>query len=249
MRKATDDTSTIKPMQPASTEIALNMHGRRDYRGLKTIVDMSGTVVAHHSLTNSLNEAIFVLLKCPHPRAESDSTSGLLAGGLKLQASVPGIQENSKESWLWSGTIEGHGSVGIQTSYQVMSLKGFTYKIGSQEGEPVKQARLTFHRRDLDSIQFESGDGRIQPTNDTVVWERSDFLGSDSFPATFSTKDSPYDFQGQPGPFQSELRRKHQEAKELGHACFLQNFRREPGRQSAGNLSRLVEPRASIDLR
>ena len=182
-RKVTDDISVIKPAQPELSEIRFDMRGRRDYRGLRTIMDMSGEFRARHVLTNSFDEPIFVLFKSPHPRAEGGTGQGLLAGGLKLQASVSGSQENSKDAWFWSGTIGAHGSLTLEISYQVASLKGVTYRVGEQNGNPVKQLRVTFQRQDLASMRFESGDGTIAGPEDNVVWERRDFLAPDFFSA------------------------------------------------------------------
>ena len=67
-RKVGDDVSVIKPVQPEFSEVRFDMSGRRDYRGLRTIRDMSGEFHASYVLTNSLEEATFVLFKCPHPR-------------------------------------------------------------------------------------------------------------------------------------------------------------------------------------
>ena len=41
-RKASEDVSVIKPMQPELSEVRFDMTGRRDYRGLRTILDMAG---------------------------------------------------------------------------------------------------------------------------------------------------------------------------------------------------------------
>ena len=182
-RKVTDDISVIKPAQPELSEIRFDMRGRRDYRGLKTIMDMSGEFRARHTLTNTFDEPIFVLFKSPHPRTESGTGQGLLASGLKMQASVSGSQENSKDAWFWSGTVGAHGSLTIDISYQVGSLKGVTYRVGEQNGNPVKQLRVTFQRQDLASMRFESGDGTMAGPEDTVVWERRDFLAPDFFSA------------------------------------------------------------------
>lgn len=180
IRKRSDDVAVIKPAQPESSEITFDMHGRRDYRGLRTVIDMSGEFHARHVLTNAFDEPVFVLFKCPHPRSENDS---LLAGGLKLQASAPGIQENAKDAWFWSGTLEPHATVNIDISYQAASLKGVTYRMDGPAAEPVKHLRVAFHRHDLTAIHFESGDGAIPGADEGVVWERKDFLAPDSFSA------------------------------------------------------------------
>ena len=41
-RKVTDDISVIKSIQPEFSDVQFDMQGRRDYRGLRTIRDMSG---------------------------------------------------------------------------------------------------------------------------------------------------------------------------------------------------------------
>ncbi len=182
-RKVSDDVSVIKPAQPASADVRFDMTGRRDYRGLKTISDMSGQFRADYVLTNSFDEALFVLLKCAHPHSDSETGQGLLAGGLRLQASVPGVEENVKDAWLWSGTIAPRSAVTVSISYEVASLRGVTYKIREQQGNPAKHLRVTFHRQDLESMRFESGDGANLKPGATVVWERRDFLPPDFFSA------------------------------------------------------------------
>ncbi|MDB6112567.1 MAG: hypothetical protein JWR69_4317, partial [Pedosphaera sp.] len=164
-RKVSDDVSVVKPMQPELSEVRFDMAGRRDYRGLRTVMDMSGEFHGRFVLTNTLEEPIFVLFKCPHPRTDRDTGGNLLASGLRLQASVNGAQENSGDAWLWSGTLEAHGGSTIDISYQAAALKSVTYRVGEQNGNPVNQLRLTFHRQDLDSMSFGSGDG-AQPSRD-----------------------------------------------------------------------------------
>jgi hypothetical protein len=171
-----DDVSVIKPMQPEDSEVRFDMTGRRDYRGLRTIMDMSGQFQARYDLTNVLDEPVFVLFKCPHPRTGTPDNGTLPASGLRLQSSVNGVQENAGQAWLWSGTLEAHGGANIDISYQVASIKGATYRVGEQNGNPVKQLRVTFHRKDLDSMRFESGDGIKAATDQTVSWEQRDFL-------------------------------------------------------------------------
>ncbi len=183
VRKVSDDVGVIKAAQPESSEISFEMRGRRDYRGLRTVIDMSGKFHARHVLKNAFDEPVFVLFKCPHPRAHAESQAGLLASGLKLVASVPGVQENAKDAWIWSGRLEAHGTVEIDVSYQAASLVGVTYRIDGPAAEPVKQLRVTFQRQDLAAVRFESGDGPIADAGERVVWERKDFLAQDSFSA------------------------------------------------------------------
>jgi hypothetical protein len=74
VRKVSDDISAVKPAQPELSEVRFEMIGRRDYRGLRTIRDMSGEVRAGYVLTNQFEEPIFVLFKCSHPRTENGET-------------------------------------------------------------------------------------------------------------------------------------------------------------------------------
>jgi hypothetical protein len=183
-RKVSDDVSVVKPMQPELSDVRFDMSGRRDYRGLRTVMDMAGEFHGRYVLTNTFDEPIFVLFKCPHPRTDRDTGSNLLAAGLRLQSSLGGAQENSGDAWLWSGTLDAHSGTAIDISYQAAALKGVTYRVGEQNGNPVKQLLLTFHRQDLGSMRFGSGDG-AQPSRDaTVTWERKDFLAPDFFSAS-----------------------------------------------------------------
>ncbi|MBE0545149.1 MAG: hypothetical protein IH623_27740 [Verrucomicrobia bacterium] len=182
-RKVSDDVSVIKPVQPQFSDVQINMQGRRDYRGLRTVLDMSGEFRARYSVTNAFEEPLFVLFKCPHPRTERGDNQGLLAGELRLQSSVNGVQENVRDAWIWSGTLEPHTAASLEVSYHVGSLQGISYRVGEQNGNPVKQHRVTFTRQDLDSMRFESGDGTKRTADPTVVWERRDFLAPDFFSA------------------------------------------------------------------
>jgi len=182
-RKRTDDVSVIKSMQPNSSQIRFNMSGRRDYRGLKTISDMSGQFSGRFTVTNGGNEPMFVLFRCPHPRTDSNDRQSFAAGGLKLQASVPGVQENATNAWLWSGALAEHASATIEISYQAASLKGAVYRIDQQAGIPLNQVQVNFDRQDLSSMNFESGDGAIPDTN-PAGWKRENFLGPDFFSAS-----------------------------------------------------------------
>jgi hypothetical protein len=96
---------------------------------------------------------------------------------------VNGVPENTTNAWFWSGTLESHSSATIEISYHVASLKGVSYRIGAQSGNQVKQLRVAFHRTGLASMRFESGDGSRMPPDETVVWERRDFLAPDFFSA------------------------------------------------------------------
>jgi len=164
--------------------VRFDVSGRRDYRGLRTILDMSGGFQGRYMVSNQFDEPMFVLFKCPHPRTEDGDNQSLQAGELRLQASTAGVQESSKEAWFWSGVIDQHTSASIDVSYTVASLKGVSYRVASRDGGQVKQLRVAIHRKDLGSMRFESGDGAKRPTDDTVVWERRDFLTPDFFSAS-----------------------------------------------------------------
>ncbi len=183
VRKVSDDISVIKPTSPETSDIRFDMKGRRDYRGLRTIMDMSGDFRATYMLTNTFAEPIFALFKCPHPRSESVDGQGLLAGELRLQTSAPGESENTKDAWYWSGTIEAHGSAGIEISYQCASLKGVSYRIDDRSGNQIRHLKVALHRQDLDSMHFESGDGSRVTSDETVIWQRQNFLAPDFFSA------------------------------------------------------------------
>lgn len=183
VRRVTDDVAAIKPAQPELSEVQFDLRGHRDHRGLRTVLDMSGSVVARHVLTNSHEEPLFVLFRCPHPRAGDSSGESLQAGSLKLQSSVPGTQENAKDAWLWTGQLAAHGSATLEISYQVAALKGVSYRVTGQGGDPVRRVRVEIRRQDLDSMRFGSGDGAIPATHEPVVWDRRDFLAPDTFSA------------------------------------------------------------------
>jgi hypothetical protein len=179
-RKVTDDISVIKGVQPELSEVRFDMHGRRDYRGLRTINDMEGEFRARYVLTNASEEGMFVLFKCPHPRS---SEQNVRAGELRLQASTSGMQETSTNAWFWSGLIDAGSAATIEVSYHVTSLKGVSYRVVPQNGSQIKQLRVAIHRKDLPAMRFESGDGTERPPDDTVVWDRRDFLAPDFFSA------------------------------------------------------------------
>jgi hypothetical protein len=180
-RKMSDDVSVIKPMQPEDSEINFDMNGRRDYRGLRTIMDMSGGFHAQFGFTNAFDEPIFVLFKCPHPRNGIADGSNLPVSGLKLQSSVGGVQENGADAWLWSGTLAPQSGANIEIFYQVASIRGVTYRVGEQNGNPVKAVHVVFRRQDLDPMRFESGDGIKTTMAETVSWERREFLAPDFY--------------------------------------------------------------------
>ncbi|MST94290.1 MAG: hypothetical protein EXS33_03275 [Pedosphaera sp.] len=133
-RKVNDDVSVIRPVQADFSDVRFEMNGRRDYRGLRTIMDMSGQFRARHVVSNAFDEPIFVLFKCLHPPSQDGESQHLLAGEMKLQASTSGVQESTKEAWLWSGTLETHSSTSVEISCHVASLKGLTYRVSDKNG-------------------------------------------------------------------------------------------------------------------
>jgi hypothetical protein len=184
-RKMSDDVSVIKTAQAESSDVRFDMNGRRDYRGLRTILDMSGQFRATHVLTNAFEEPLFVLFKCPHPRTEGEA-QGVTAGDLRLQASVNGVTENTKDAWFWSGTIEPRASAKIEISYHVASLKGVTYRVGATNENQVKHFRVAVHRKDIGAMRVESDDGARVSEEPSVVWERKDFLAPAFFSASIA---------------------------------------------------------------
>ena len=143
----------VEPMLPPPKR-------RRDNRGLRTIMDMSGEFRARYVLTNAFEEPIFVLFKCPHPRTENGDNQGLLAGELKLQASPNGVQEDTTNAWFWSGTLEAHGAANIEISYQVASLKGVAYRLGDRTEPERRQVLAHLLADELEEIDDELGFAR-----------------------------------------------------------------------------------------
>ena len=182
VRKLSDDVSVVRPSQPEFSEVHFDMSGRRDYRGLRTISDMFGGFRARYVLSNAFEEPAFVLFKCPHPRTEH-ADGGLLAGELKLRGPTNGVQETAKDAWFWTGTIDRGGTANVEVSYRVGSLKGVTYRIAGQTGTQVKHVRVALDRKDIPAMRVESGDGTQRPADDSIVWERKDFLAPDFFSA------------------------------------------------------------------
>ena len=74
----------------------------------------------------------------------------------------------------------------------VASLKGAAYRVGDQNGNPVKQLRVTFHRKDLAALRFESGDGLVASADETVSWERRDFLAPGFYAGSIAESRSLY---------------------------------------------------------
>lgn len=184
MRGVADDVSLVKPGAVESSEVEFDMRGRRDYRGLRTLMDMSGAVRARYVVTNAQSGPVFVWFRCAHPRSAGDADTHVLASALRLEASAEGWQENGGSAWVWTGAVPAGGSVRLDVSYQVASLKGVSYRVSEPAGSTVKQLRVVFRRQDLGAMRFEGGEGAIPAAADSVVWERRDFLAPDFFSAT-----------------------------------------------------------------
>lgn len=182
VRRASEDVAVIHTAQPDTATVEFSMQGHRDYRGLRTLMNMSGEVRSRHTLSNRFPERIFVLFRSPHPQAEGGGE--LQAMDLRLESSVPGITENGKEAWTWSGLLEPGQSVTLEQRYDVSAIRRVQYRIASHSAEPLHQFRLTFRTRDLDSLRFETGDGTQPGSDGTMVWERREFLAPASFNAT-----------------------------------------------------------------
>jgi hypothetical protein len=183
MRRIHDDVSVMQETQPEQTQVSFSMKARRDYRGLRTIIDMEGRFEGRYTLTNPHPDTVFVLFKCPHPRSEKNSSYNLNASALSLVSSTAGIEENTATAWFWSGEIEAQKSVQITVSYRAATITGVRYLITSSRGIPIQAHRVEIQVEDLPSMLFESGEGAAEPRGDRVVWERNNFLPPDHFAA------------------------------------------------------------------
>ena len=79
IRKVSDDIAATRLSRPEWSDVQCHLNGRRDYRGLRTILDMSGEFQARYRVTNTFAEPIFVLFKCLHPRTDAGPAQTLLA--------------------------------------------------------------------------------------------------------------------------------------------------------------------------
>jgi hypothetical protein len=137
---------------------------------------MEGKFAGRYTIANPYNEPVFVLFKCPHPRAEKNSPDNVNASALSLVSSVTGIEENTATAWFWSGEIEAQKSAQITVSYRAAAITGVRYLITSSRGIPIKAHRVEIQVEDLPSMIFESGEGTAEPRGNLVVWERNNFL-------------------------------------------------------------------------
>jgi hypothetical protein len=183
LRKVHDDVSSYKEIQAERTDIEFHMRARRDYRGLRTIIDMAGDFQGRYTITNPFDEPVFVLFKCPHPRPSGNSRHGLKASALDLNAGGTGIRENTSDAWFWSGELPANGSQEIRISYHAASVRSVQYKLVSNNGIPIKAHRVKITVEDLPNMDFVSGDGKAIPEGNAVVWERNEFLPPEHFSA------------------------------------------------------------------
>lgn len=181
LRKVSDDVAMVKESQPSLTQINFDMMGRRDYRGLQTIMDMTGRFRGVYTVSNSHDGAVFVLFKCPHPRAESRSGVGGFVNGLQLEASREGLLEVRGDAWIWTGELGAGEDMVLEISYEASNLIGVRYQIAEQSVRPISPHRVTIRHQDLPGIHFESADGRGESNGEMMVWERGNFLPPDFF--------------------------------------------------------------------
>jgi len=190
-RKVRDDVSVCRAIQAARTDINFNMRARRDYRGLRTIIDMAGGFVGSYTVANPSDEGAFVLFKCSHPRSALQH-SNLNASALKLDADGPGIAEDTGSAWVWTGELGPGEKRRITVSYRVAGVMGIKYEIADDRGDPIKAHCVTVGVEDLPAMVFTSSDGEAQPVGNRVVWERSDFLPPEAFSARIAETRSLY---------------------------------------------------------
>lgn len=192
MRKVRGDVSACRDIQAEQTEISFEMKARRDYRGLRTIIDMAGEFDGRYTIANPHDEAVFVLLRCPHPHSGLQQSQNLNASGLKLEADGPGVLENTGAAWIWSGELGPREARRITVSYRVAGVTGIKYHVGESGGDLIKAHRVAVSVEDLPAMVFTGSDGDVLPSNNRVVWERSDFLPPDSFSARITETRSLY---------------------------------------------------------
>lgn len=192
LRRVPDDIAVVQPAKPDRSDIEFVMQGRRDHRGLRTVTDMGGTVRATYTLTNTLPEEIFLLFRFPPPRLDGVHRSGSRpVNRLQLAASIPGIREDSPEEWVWSGRVGSGAVASFRVEYDVASLQQLSYRLVESDGLPNRHLRITFRRHGIDTLHFESGDGRVADPGDTLIWNRFDFLAPEYFAAAVVDGRSP----------------------------------------------------------
>lgn len=85
IRKVSDDVALVREAQPDQAQVLFTMNARRDYRGLRTIIDMEGKFSGQFTVSNPFDEPIFVLFKCRHPRGEQDGSESVNTSALSLE--------------------------------------------------------------------------------------------------------------------------------------------------------------------
>ena len=196
MRKVRDDVSAVQPTQADRMDVLFTLTERKDYRGLKTVIDMTAEFKGTYTITNAYDEPIFALFRCPHPRG-SNERSPINTGGLSIEAGASGMSETTAEAWYWSGEIEPNQSRQITVSYQAANLSGIRYSISSEREIPIKSHRVEIKYENPDHLYIESSRGRKIPAQNSTVWERGDFLPPDYYVASLSVNRSLYSSLGQ----------------------------------------------------
>ena len=196
MRKTRDDVSAIQPTQADRMDVLFTLTERKDYRGLKTVIDMAADFKGTYTITNVFDEPIFALFRCPHPRGSNDRTP-FNAGGLSIEPGPSGLTETTPDAWYWSGEIEPHQSRQISVSYQAANLSGVRYAIPSERDIPVKSHRVEIKYENPDHLYLESSRGRKIPGLSSSIWEQTDFLPPDHYLASLSVNRSLFSSLGQ----------------------------------------------------
>lgn len=183
-RKVGDDVSVVRPTEADRIEVSFKLKERKDYRGLRTVIDLGAEFSGTYTITNRFDEAIFALFRFPHPQGAYESTP-INAGSLVVDAGESGLTENSSQAWYWSGEVDAGQSRAITVSYDAANLSGVRYTVDSDRGVPIKFHRVSIEYEDPDIIYLESSQTGTSGDNSTV-WERNDFFPSDYFVASIS---------------------------------------------------------------
>lgn len=196
MRKVRDDVSAVQPAQADRMDVLFTLTERKDYRGLKTVIDMAAEFKGTYTITNAYDEPIFALFRCPHPQGPNERIA-INTGGLSIEAGESGMTETTAEAWFWSGEIGPNQSRKITVSYQAANLSGIRYLIPSEQRTPIKSHRVEIKYENPDHLYIESSQGRVIPVQSSTLWERDDFLPPDYYVASLSVNRSLYSSMGQ----------------------------------------------------
>lgn len=181
LRRESDDVALVRELQPKQADVLFSMRGRRDYRGLRTVIDMEGRFTGSYTIANPFGERSFVLFKCPHPRGMNSSE--VHASGLMLETGGVGIQETASNAWFWSGELGPNESREIKVGYGMANVAAVRYAVGKSKGTPVESMRVEMRADDLPSLHFESSGGAGVGATNVMVWDKKNFLPPDYFGA------------------------------------------------------------------